>query len=105
VPGYYTAKFKFKVRSLNTFITAVMRSEICQKFLRKNDHDFAGLAIVFKKFYGRLQSELESEPHLNRNVSENLQQIVDHIMFNLHSEFFPPALPGKHPAKMSREEI
>ena len=72
VPGYYKNKFKFKIKSLNSFIDKIKRAEVCRKFLRYNDPDYAGLASIFKDFYEHLRWELEKDPILNQDVSENL---------------------------------
>jgi hypothetical protein len=32
--------------------------------------------------------ELEKDPLLNKNINENMEEIAEYIMFNLHAEFF-----------------
>ena len=88
IPGYYKNKYKFKVESVNDFVCKVRKVDICGKFFSYNDQQFAGIAQLFQDFYGYVREELEKDPLLNKNINENMEEIAEHVMFNLHAEFF-----------------
>ena len=88
IPGYYKHKYKFKVESVQDFVGKVRKAAICDKFFSYNDQQFAGLASLFQDFYEYVREELEKDPLLNKNVNENIQEIAEYVMFNLHAEFF-----------------
>ena len=43
VPGYYENKVKYKVKTVNDFISKLRKTAICDKFFSQNDLKFAGM--------------------------------------------------------------
>lgn len=88
IQGYYKNKYKFRVESVNDFVSKVRKTDMCAKFFQQNDLKFAGLSQLFQDFYEYVKYELEKDPLLNKNINENMEEIAEYIMFNLHAEFF-----------------
>lgn len=44
IQGYYKKKFKFRVESVNDFVSKVRKTAMCDKFFHFNDLQFAGLS-------------------------------------------------------------
>jgi len=47
VPGYYTKKVKYSVKSVNDFIGKLRRTAVCDKFLRQHEQEYCGLSELF----------------------------------------------------------
>jgi hypothetical protein len=88
IKGYYKKKHKFKVENVNGFVSKVRKTAMCDKFFMHNDPKFAGLSDMFHDFYKHVTVELEKDPLLSKNINENMEEISEYIMFNLHAEFF-----------------
>ena len=43
VQGYYQNKVKYKVKTVNDFISKLRKTAICDKFFSQNDLKFAGM--------------------------------------------------------------
>jgi hypothetical protein len=44
IQGYYKKKFKFRVESVNDFVSKVRKTAMCDKFFHFSDPHFAGLS-------------------------------------------------------------
>ena len=47
VPGYYTRKVKYGVKTVNDFIMKLRRTAVCDKFFQQDDPNFSGLRELF----------------------------------------------------------
>ena len=90
VKGFYTRKVKYHVKTVNDFIMKLRRTAVCDKFFKKNDLDFCGLRKLFKKLFEVTRKELERDELLGNDdeIDQNMVEISNFVMYNLHSEFF-----------------
>ena len=88
IPGFYKHKYKFKVVNVVDFVNKVKKAGICDKFFSYNDQQYAGLSKLFLDFYECVRMELDNDSLLNKNINENMEEIAEYVMFNLHAEFF-----------------
>ena len=90
VPGYYTRKVKYQVRTMNDFIMKLRRTAICDKFFQQNNLDFSGLRELFQKLFEVTRRELQKDELLGNDdeLDHNMVEISNFVMYNLHSEFF-----------------
>lgn len=62
VPGYYTRKVKYGVRTVNDFIMKLRKTAICDKFFHQkgetSDLNFLGLRDLFHKLFEVTRREL-----------------------------------------------
>ena len=62
MPGYYTRKVKYSVRTVNDFIMKLRKTAICDKFFHqkgeKSDLNFDGLRDLFQKLFDVTRREL-----------------------------------------------
>ena len=90
VQGYYQNKVKYKVKTVNDFISKLRKTAICDKFFSQNDLKFAGMQELFQKFFELTRRKLMEDPLLGseEEIDHNMVEISNYVMFNLHSEFF-----------------
>ena len=88
IPGYYKHKYKFKVENVNDFVSKVRKAAICDKFFSYDDLGYAGISQLFTDFYRHVRVKLEDDPLLSKDINENIEEISEYVMFNLHAEFF-----------------
>ena len=90
IKGYYQNKTKYKVKTVNDFISKLRKTAICDKFFSQNDKEFAGMQELFHKFFELTRVKLMKDPLLGseEELDHNMVEISNYVMFNLHSEFF-----------------
>ena len=94
VPGYYTRKVKYGVRTVNDFIMKLRKTAICDKFFHQkgetSDLNFLGLRDLFHKLFEVTRRELQKDALLGseEELDLNMVEISNFVMYNLHSEFF-----------------
>ena len=90
VPGYYTRKVKYGIKTVNDFIMKLRKTAVCDKFFQQNNLDFSGLRELFQKLFQVTRNELQKDDLLGNDdeLGHNMIQISNFVMYNLHSEFF-----------------
>lgn len=90
VPGYYTRKVRYGVKTVNDFIMKLRKTAVCDKFFQQDNLDFYGLKELFQKLFDITRKELEKDDMLGDEdeLDQNLVEISNFVMYNLHSEFF-----------------
>ena len=58
VPGYYTRKVKYGIKTVNDFIMKLRKTAVCDKFFQQNNLDFSGLRELFQKLFEVTRNEL-----------------------------------------------
>ena len=49
VPGYYTRKIRYGVKTVNDFITKLRKTAVLDKFFKQSNLNFSGLKDLFDK--------------------------------------------------------
>ena len=104
IPGYFEKKYKYKIINVNDFVAKLRKAAICFNFFSYDDPDYAGIRVLFRDFYAKVQDKLEQDPLLCRDLTENMEEISEYVMFNLHAEFFYNTEPSQE-EKAFQEKI
>lgn len=91
VHGYYTKKIKYGVKTINDFIMKLRRTAVLDKFFKQSDDlNYSGLKDLFDKLFRVTRNQLMDHQllGLEEEIDQNMLEISNFVMYNLHSEFF-----------------
>lgn len=76
------------VFNVKDFVQKVRKVDVCTQFFSYDDENYGGIKKMFEDFYEKVRSKMEQDKLLSTALAENMEEIAEYVMFNLHHEFF-----------------
>lgn len=67
---------------------------VLPKFFSHNNIEFAGIREILRVFYEKMETSIKEEPNMADDLRMHMEEIHEHIMFQLSGEFFANQRPS-----------